>query len=232
MLRRSVFGRFRAVPRYINVRYKSTIKPREIPRANDGSELPSAKKLILIALGGTAIFVGVVNSLDKQQPKNSYSEAEFENLTKGLKRKVALFPNDSVSVYCVMNSDANAVQKRVNVQRDQIKVVDPYNVVESHRTTTDDRYEALLNNLYDRYGAQEYFERLPQGLLIKLLSLEMKEKCETGDTIIVTNFPQSIKDASAFETDIASVSKLYVPKELQQSDVCKYYQTVDKVETL
>lgn len=211
------------------VRFKSTNKAP--PRASDGSELPSAKKLVMIGLAGTLVFVGAVNSLDKQQPKNSYSESEYENLTKGLKRKIALFPNDSLEVYCVMrNDDVKRVQKKLAKQN--AKVIDPYQVVEKHRTTADDRYEALLNNLYDRYGSEEYLQQLPKGLLIKLLSLEMKNQCTAGDTVIVTNFPKSIKDASLFETDIANVSKLYVPDQLKQSDVCKYYETVDKVEFL
>lgn len=230
-MRRSltILSRTRVRPVFFpqGIRYKST---NAAPGGNEGSDLPSIKKLLLIGLAGTAIFVGAVNSLDKQQPKTSFSESEYENLSKGLKRKMALFPNDSIEVYCVMNDDVKKVQKKL--QRPSAKVIDPYKIIESHRLTADDRYEALLNNLYDKYGPQDYFQQLPQGLLIKLISLEMKESCKSGDVVIITNFPKSIKDASSFETDIANVSKLYVPKEQKESNVCKYYETVDKTESL
>ncbi len=192
---------------------------------NDGGELPSIKKLLMIGLAGTAVFVLAVNSLDKQQPKNSYSESEFESLQR-LKRKVALFPGNKLKVYGVLGTE------KYNKIVSGGKIVDPRQIIEKHRTTAGDRYEALLNILYDKYGAVEYFDMLPQGLMVKLVSLYMKDNCSEGDTVVILDFPKSIKDASQFETEVAGISKFIVSQKLKDTDICKYYDAVGKLESV
>ena len=110
--------------------------------------------------------------------------------------------------------------------------IDPLNVVEQYRNKPDNPYEALLNELYDKYGKEKYFEKLPPGMLVMLIGRYMKEVCRPNDRVIITDFPNTIQDAIKFENEVSVISKILVPNASTESDICKYYQTVNKVKEL
>lgn len=189
-------------------------------------EAPSFKKIFLIGIIGTVIFVEAVRSLDKNKPKTTYSEQEFADVMSGLRRRVAAFPAGQLDVKFILTGNKKDVEKLVD-QYDLL--IDPIEVVEHYRSSTNDSYEALLNDLYDRYGAQKYSQNLPKGLLVMLIGRYMKEKCLPNSTVVIINFPSNIQDSIKFENEVSVVSKIYVPHASMGSEVCKYYQTVKKV---
>lgn len=190
---------------------------------------PSFKKIFLVAILGTLIFVQAANSLDKNRPKTSYSETEFENVMQGLKRRVAIFPAGQLDVQFVLSSDVESLKKRMNGSG---VFIDPASVVEYYRTSKNDPYEALLNDIFTEQHSADYLSKLPPGMLVMLIGRYMKEKCSPHDQIFIINFPHTIKEAIKFENEVSVISKILVPKDEVESDICKYYQTVNKVEQI
>lgn len=200
-------------------------------KQNSGSakeQLPSFKKILLIAIVGTGIFVQAVRSLDKNQPKTSYSELEYHQVINGLKRKVILFQPGELELKFTTIPDVNSAKKRISNNSDT-KFINPSEIVDQHRNDDDDRYKALLENIFAVYG-KDYVYNLPEGLLVSLLGDYIKENVNVGDKVIIVDFPQTIKDASHFESEVAVVNKVVIPKKDSETDICKYFKTVDKVD--
>lgn len=192
--------------------------------SNKDNSGPGFKTIFGLAIVGTLIFNEAAKSLDKNKPKNTFTEDEYENVMRGLKRRVAIFPDGFLDVQFALFEDNDKLAKILGSSRIYI---DPNTIVECYRTTADDPYEPLLNELYAKYGPN-YINKLPQGLMVSLLGRYMKENCKKGDHVIILDFPYSIKDAIKFENEISGVSKLLIPKEAAESDICKYYETVHK----
>ncbi|CCK68186.1 Aim36p KNAG_0A05200 [Huiozyma naganishii CBS 8797] len=192
-------------------------------------EAPGFKKIFLAALLGTGVFILAVDSLDRNQPKTTYTAAEYETVMKGLKRRVTIFEPGQVDIELLCGLDAKQIAAIVNSKKkDQLKVIDPLTVVESFRTTKDGVYEALLNIERDKNGEKEYIYHLPTGMLISLLSKYIKDNCQVGDTIIIQAFPLSMQDAIKFENEVAVVGKVFISKTEKDSDICQYFETVHK----
>ncbi|KAG0670814.1 Altered inheritance of mitochondria protein 36, mitochondrial [Maudiozyma exigua] len=210
---------------YVTRGYASTAK-----RGNSTQEeLPSFKKLILIGLAGTAVFVLAVRSLDQNKPKTSYSEEEYQQVLNGLKRKVAIFQPGEIDMQLTTLPDIKAAEKRLSKQEIQSTIfIDPKDIVDNHKNTPDDKYKALLENIYKVY-ANDYYYHLPQGLLVALMLDYVKENVHKDDKVVIVDFPKTIKDASNFESEIAVISKIYIPKDESEDPVCKYFETVNKV---
>lgn len=189
-------------------------------------EAPGFKKIFLVALVGTLVFMQAANSLDKNKPKTSYSEEEFENVMNGLKRRVALFPAGTLNVKFVPSSSILS-----KVQSTSAKVIDPQKVVAYFKGQKDGTYEALLSDLESKHG-DDYINKLPNGMLVMLIGKYMKLKCSANDEVLIVNFPHNIKDAIKFENEVSTVSKVLIPKKNSDSDLCQYYNTVHKVEEI
>lgn len=191
-------------------------------------DLPSFKKLIMIGIVGTAIFVKTVGSLDKNKHKTSFSEAEYQQVVNGLKRRVALFQPGEIDMQLTTIDNIKDAKAKMTNEDPTAKFIDPKDVVEEHRTNPDDRYKALLDNIYAVFG-KDYVHNLPEGLLVNLLVQYVKDNVNQGDKVVIVDFPRNLKDASIFESEVAVASKITVPKSESESDVCKYFDTVDKV---
>ncbi|AET40354.1 Aim36p Ecym_5618 [Eremothecium cymbalariae DBVPG len=190
-------------------------------------EPPSFKSIAVVAVIGSIIFVQAVKSLEKTKPKTNYSESEYVNIIQGLKRKVSIFKSGYLKVHLLMPGvPLNKIGSMENA-----KVINPAEVVEHYRNIPDDKYEALLNNLHDTYG-EEYLQKLPNGALVMLLGRYMKEVCHEGDEVYIKNFPETIKDAIKFENEVCVVSSVLTDKGSEDSPVVKYFQTVNKVNTV
>ena len=185
---------------------------------------PRFRTIFGLAIVGTLIFNEAAKSLDKNKPKNTFTEDEYENVMQGLKRRVAMFPNGFLDVKFSLSTDTSKLGKNLG---EPTVYIDPKVVVEGYRHAEDDPYEPLLSEIYAKNGP-DYLDKLPQGLLVNLLGRYMKDHCKEGDRVVLLNFPHTIKDAIKFENEITGVSKLLVPKESLESDVCKYYETVHK----
>lgn len=199
------------------------------PQNTKRDEPPSFKKIFLVAILGTLIFVQTANSLDKNRPKTSYSETEFENVMQGLKRRVAIFPPGELDVQFVLSPDVESLKKNLN---GSAVFINPASVVEYYRTSKNDQYEALLNDIFTKQQSADYINNLPPGMLVMLIGRYMKEKCSAHDRVFIINFPHNIKEAIKFENEVSVISKILVPKDELKSDICKYYQTVNKVEQI
>ncbi|GAV51768.1 hypothetical protein ZYGR_0AF02390 [Zygosaccharomyces rouxii] len=205
---------------------KYASKPsRSADRNNAG---PGFAMIFALAIIGTAIFNEAAKNLDKNKPKNTFTEDEYEHVMQGLKRRVAMFPNGHLDVQFSLQRDSDQLKKLLG---DSKVYIDPVQVVENYRSIKDDPYEPLLNEIHSKYGP-EYLNYLPQGLLVSLLGRYMKSHCRQGDHVVILDFPHSIKDAIKFENEVSSVSKLLATEESLDSDVCKYYQTVQKSQQL
>jgi len=130
-------------------RYNSTkINSKKTPAAD---ELPSFKKLIMIGLAGTAVFVFAVRSLDQNKPKISYSEEEYQQVMNGLKRKVAVFQPGEIDMQLTTLPDVKSAKDWLSKKDDDISTInfiDPKDIVDSHKNNSEDRYRALLENVY------------------------------------------------------------------------------------
>ncbi|CAR25769.1 hypothetical protein ZYGR_0A03380 [Zygosaccharomyces rouxii] len=189
---------------------------------------PGFAMIFALAIIGTVIFNETAKNLDKNKPRNTFTEEEYEHVMQGLKRRVAMFPDGQLDVQFSLQKDSTQLKKLLG---DSKLYIDPGQVVENYRSDREDPYEPLLNEVYSKYGP-EYLKYLPQGLLVSLLGRYMKAHCRQGDHVVILDFPHSIKDAIKFENEVSSASKLLVPKESLDSDVCKYYQTVQKSQQL
>lgn len=210
---------------HITKRHASTAKN----PGNTQEELPSFKKLILIGLAGTAVFVLAVRSLDQNKPKTSYSEEEYQQVLNGLKRKVTVFQPGEIDIQLTTLPDIKTAEKKlVNEQIQSTTFIDPKDIIDKHKNTPDDKYKALLENIYKVY-IDDYYYHLPPGLLVALMLDYVKENVHKDDKVVIVDFPKTIKDASNFESEIAVISKIYIPKDESENPVCKYFETVDKV---
>lgn len=201
-------------------------KPSDSSNKNNAG--PGFAMIFALAIVGTAIFNEAAKNLDKNMPKNTFTEDEYENVMQGLKRRVAMFPNGELDVQFSLEKDP---YKLKNLLGDSKLYIVPSEVIETYRSIEDDPYEPLLNDVYSKHGA-EYLNHLPRGLLVVLLGRYMKDHCRQGDHVVILDFPHSINDAIKFENEVSSVSKLLVTKESLDSDICKYYQTVQKTQQL
>lgn len=202
---------------------------KSVDSSKKSDEAPGFKKIFLIGIIGSLVFAQVARSLDKNKPKTTYSEQEFDDVMSGLRRRIALFPEGQLDVQFSIPNEKKIPSKII----DHYDIcIDPLNVVEQYRNKPDNPYEALLNELYDKYGKEKYFEKLPPGMLVMLIGRYMKEVCRPNDRVIITDFPNTIQDAIKFENEVSVISKILVPNASTESDICKYYQTVNKVKEL
>ncbi|CAI4048484.1 Aim36p SKDI_13G2860 [Saccharomyces kudriavzevii IFO 1802] len=222
-------------PSFLVARYSSTNESASSPKP-PRIDAPGFKKIFLVAVIGTLIFVKTVQSLDKNKPKTTLSEEEFENVVKGLKRRVAIFSQGEVDIKFSLLPSVDETRRILGKSQcneiSEPQFVDPVKVIDYYRTLKDDRYEALLNECYNKYGPDTYIDNLPTGMLVMLLGRYLKENYKGGDELMIVNFPHSISDATKFENEVSIVSKILIPKELEDSNICKYYETVGKAEVI
>ncbi|SCU89736.1 LAME_0E05226g1_1 [Lachancea meyersii CBS 8951] len=191
-------------------------------------DLPSFTKIALVGVVGTIIFVETVKSLDKNKPKNSYSESEFETEMQGVKRRKMMFQPGQLHIELVTSGVSRSVLEK---QRPLSKIVDVGEAVEYYRHLQDDKYYALLNEIHESHGAS-YPEHLPKGLQVMLVARYLKENCQEGDSVVVTNFPLKIQDAIKFENEVSLVDRVIFTESSVGTELGQYYQTVNKVEIL
>lgn len=196
-------------------------------KVNKAEEPPSFKTIFLVGLVGTAIFVKAVDSLEQNQPKNTYTFSEFDNVMSGLRRRVSVFEQDDLNLHCVQTGVAT---KKLKIPEDA-KVIKPTEAIEFYRNQPEDRFNVLLNDLYEKEG-ESYFQKLPAGLSVVLIGKYMKEHCKKGDSVYILDFPDNIKDAIKFENEVSVIDKVVVPKSEEGGQVSQYFKTVAKVETV
>ncbi|CCF56789.1 hypothetical protein KAFR_0B04930 [Kazachstania africana CBS 2517] len=198
------------------------------PITDAREDAPSFKKIFLIGIVGTVIFVAAARSLDKNQPKTSYSAEEYEQVMKGLRRRVTLFKPGELEVIFVPTGDLASVQKYYKKDLEKMKYIEPKEIVNLYRNRTDGKYQALLEDIWEMY-ADDSVNNLPPGLLVSLLESYMKETCQIGDKVVITNFPRTMKDAIKFESEVSVITNIIIPRNEADSDICRYYDTVSKV---
>ncbi|KAH3901180.1 related to Altered inheritance of mitochondria protein 36, mitochondrial [Saccharomycodes ludwigii] len=207
------------------------------PKYKDNIDAPGFKKIFLIALIGTAIFVKAVDSIEKHKPKNNFTEDEYKHVINGLKRQHQLFEGIPISPIYFVPFAENMIPKNVpNSQKDNtIAVIDPKDVVEFYRTNTASKYEAFLNQIYaaNSNDPGNLAQTLPQGMLCMLIGKYMKhfynEKLSNKKKIYILAFPKSVKDSIKFENEVANVTGVLADSSSINEDVIQYYETVNKV---
>lgn len=201
-------------------------------RSPRDQEYPGFKKIFIASIVGTGIFVLAVKKMNRVQPKTDYTEAEYANVMKGLKRRIASFQPGEIELNLYL-SDVKIPKEK---QPPGSVTIVPSEVVEYYRNEADGAYEAYLNELYSLHnqGSTDeknlnYINFLPSGTLISLLGKYMNMKVNKGDTVNIVDFPMSMKDAFQLENEIGIINHIYVSKGQGESDICKYFQTVNKV---
>lgn len=195
-------------------------------------DIPSFKNILFIALVGTGIFVFAVDSLDRTQKKTTFSNSEYSNMMKGLRRRVTLFNPGEIDVNLLYpnRNDMSSSKKILDqLKVDSNMIIDPLEVIESFRNDPNGRFEAILNDIKSVHGDKEYIHHLPDKMLVSLLRDYIKDHCKIGDKITIINFPTIMSDAIHFENEITQIKQIYIPKGEKNSDICKYFETVDKV---
>lgn len=191
-------------------------------------DIPSFKNIFFMALVGTGVFVFAVDSLERNKKKATYSDSEYAIIMKGLKRRVTMFNPGELDVHMIYPSKKDVNQKILSTIKSD-SVIDPFEVVESFRLDPEGRYEAILNDIRDTYGEKDYIHHLPEKMLVSLIKDDIKRNCKKGQSVTIINFPTTMSDAMNFENEISQIKQLYVPKSEKNSDICKYFETVDRV---
>lgn len=191
-------------------------------------DIPSFKNIFFTALVCTGIFVFAVDSLERNKKKATYSDSEYAIIMKGLKRRVTMFNPGELDVYLVYPNKKDTNQKILSTIKSDL-VIDPFEVVEEFRLDPEGRYEAILNEIRSSYGETEYIHHLPEKMLVSLIKDHIKRNCVKGQSVTIINFPTTMSDAMNFENEVSQIKKLYVPKSEKDSDICKYFETVNRV---
>lgn len=199
-------------------------------KLNTKRDIPSFANIFFMALVGTGIFVFAVNSLERTKKKTTYADSEYANILKGLRRRVTLFNPGELTVNFIYPTDDEIFTKKI--LKEEVEsglVIDPFEVVEELRNDPDGRYEAILNDIKSVYADGNYIDHLPEKMLVSLLKDYIKRHCQKGDTVTIINFPKTMSDAMNFENEISQIKQIYIPKGESDSNICKYFETVDKV---
>lgn len=212
----------------VPVRFLATSQSKLAGRKPREQEFPGFKKIFLASIIGTGIFVLAVKQMDHRKPKTEYTEAEYANVMNGLKRRVALFQPGEININVYL---AGARVPKSGKTDSCLNIV-PSSVVQFYKDEPEGAYEPFLNELYASRSQETLDESslaaLPSGMLVSLIGKYMKLKAKRGDTVNILNFPASMKDAFQLENEIGIIDHIYVPKNQEESDICKYFQTVDK----
>ena len=198
------------------------------PKSNTKRDIPSFKNIFFMALVGTGIFVYAVDSLERSKRKTTFSDSEYASIMKGLKRRVTMFKPGELDVQLIYPNKKEINEKILSTITSDL-VIDPFQVVEEFRTDPEGRYEAILNDIRDTCGEKEFIHNLPEKMLVSLIKDYIRRHCQIGQTVTIINFPTTMSDAMNFENDVSQIKQLYVPKSEKDSDICKYFETVDKV---
>ncbi|AMD21723.1 HFL133Wp [Eremothecium sinecaudum] len=220
MLRQVIARSFRLSRCCISRRLYSTKPPRP-------DEMPKFRNLIIVSVIGTLIFIQAVNAVDKNKPKNSFSEDEYSRIMSGLKRKISIFSQGDITVHLVPST----ISTNKLPDYKESKIIEVRDVAEYYRKQENDRYQALLDETFNVHK-ENYLSKLPVGTIAMLLGRYMKDRCQKGDTVYVVGFPDSIKEAIKFETEVSVVSSVISNKTTQDFELVKYFQTVDKITTI
>ncbi|AGO12750.1 AaceriADR282Cp [[Ashbya] aceris (nom. inval.)] len=214
-------------PRSLRLRSAPVLRRPYASKAPRSDEMPSAWKMAAVAVISTFIFVQTARSIDRSKPQTEFSEEEFRKVRSGLKRRVTLFEPNELEVLAVL----------ANVPTDKIRapagahVVRVLQALERFRTDKEDKYHALLEELHAQHG-DEYPAHLPKGAAVALLGRYIKEVCKAGDSVVLLGFPQNMQEAIQFESEVAVISTLVAPQGSEESQLVKYFNTVNKVITV
>ncbi len=188
---------------------------------------PSFKTIFLVGIVGTAIFVKAVESLEQNKPKTTFTPSEFDTVMSGLRRRVAIFGQEDLDLHCIRSGTP---LKKLKLSK-EAKIIRPSEVAEFYRNKSDDKYYALLNEIYEKEG-ESYMKHLPKGLNVEIIGRYMRDNCKKGDTVYLLDFPENIKDAIKFENEVSVIDKVIVPKSSSDDEVSQYFKTVNKVDTV
>lgn len=215
-------------------------------------EGPKFRNFLLVGLIGTGIFVLVVKRVDQEDPtkslakrKTSYSEEEWANIS--VKRKQLVFKPDEADIYLVpygsnskiINNLKNKLEKK---DQGEIKFIDLNNLIENQMSEAGTKYGQLLSETKENFDPNSktckytFTYRLASGIFTKLISDELKAaRSESPDIkqFVLLNYPNSIKEAVAFDRDVANTTNLVVTGDEKKDDsIVDYFNTVNKVVTV
>lgn len=183
--------------------------------------------MVGVAVVSTLIFVQAAKSIDRSKPQTEFSEAEFEKVRSGLRRRVTVFKPDELEVLAVL-ADVPVEKIRAPAGARAVRV---QQALERFRTDEHDKYHALLEELHAVHG-DDYSAHLPKGALVALMGRYLKEVCQAGDSVVLLGFPRNMQEAIQFESEVAVISALVAPQGSEESQLVQYFKTVNKVITV
>lgn len=198
----------------------------------------------MFVLSSALVYFGTKQVNRKRVKKSFGSEQElneYEQLT-GIRRRTRLITdNTKYKFYSVPHvEDENLISCLSDkLAPTKVKIIDPQQLVEIERQDESRRYSILLNDLHKNN------EPLPTGLITALVKAEIGLYINTSQGIYDTNFilknyPKNTSEASKFETDIASIEKVFglkneitdvkgTAKDVRNlHNVVSYFETVGK----
>ncbi|SCU90457.1 LAMI_0E02168g1_1 [Lachancea mirantina] len=220
------FPRFPRVSATLNHRNLTQRRLAHYGSTGNRDDAPGFMKIAILGIVGTVIFVQAVKSLDKNQPKNWYSEEEFENVVQGLRRRVSIFKQGDLDLTLIAPGVSQGVARPAAVTQ----VFDATEIVDFFRKEPDGRYVALLEELSTKEGETRYIRCLPKGMLVMLIGTFLKSNCCQGDSVVIMNCPFDVQDAIKFENEVSVVTKFVCNSSEKDAEIAKYYDTVGKTE--
>ncbi|CDK28207.1 unnamed protein product [Kuraishia capsulata CBS 1993] len=208
--------------------------------ANDKG--PQFRHFLAVGLVGTMIFGLVVKRIDEQDSssslakrKNSFSEEEWDAYLKTQQRTKMFEEGDFYLVPQGKNlKGVQDVIAKVSAEGSEPVVVDLNKLIKAQLEDPNSKYGTLLRQSFESEepeapGCEYKFNyTLAHGIFTQLVKRELETK-KDSKVFVLLNYPNNIKEAIKFETDIATCTKLLVLDDDSKDDVIDYFQTVDKV---
>lgn len=86
-----------------------------------------------------------------------------------------------------------------------------------------------MNNTKSTYHNKEYIYYLPDKMLVSLLRDYIEDHCKIDEKFLIISSPTSMLIAIHFENEMSQLKRIYITKNEQESEICKYFETVDRV---
>lgn len=169
----------------------------------------------------------VVQQVDKNKPKNEFTEDEYNKMVQnGLKRKIKIIPDsDNNEIYLAPHTTGSKIKAQ---KLEGVFVLDLEDLKQAQKLVKLSRYGPLL------LECEEYKAPVPVGVESSIIGLEIqkiKQEHPEARKFLICGFPLSINESIKFEDKVATVTKLFVPS-TTDDPVADYFNTVKKTEVV
>ncbi|GMM33382.1 Aim36 protein [Saccharomycopsis crataegensis] len=216
----------------LTCQHNYSTKPRVQKTSSSGERGPKFRYLIMIGVVSYGALLLAIDGVDKNRPKNKFSEEEYDQLVQdGLKRKQkAIADNERVNVFLLPRAtEAQTSEEELTKLGADVKAIKLDDLIQEEKKDKESRYGPLL------IECELYDTKVPVGTYSSMIGTKLQELKETSGTknFVVIGFPGSISESIKFEDKIVTVKNLITfDDDSSKDDVVSYYNTVQKVKRI